>query len=160
MELSITLGDIVSSFIAVIAFFVAYRVAKSQIALNSKILLAENLVAVDALIYYFPPVQEDNNIIINSRVHIQNVSKSIIYLEEYTYKGQKYPNINSILPPTPMRFYYIDLPTVVNGYPVSSHVHIDLVLRDINDVKYSCSIFVDYINNEWIQKVGRCILCN
>ena len=60
MEISITLGDIVSSFIAIAAFFVTYRVAKSQIALNSKILLAENLVAVDAMVYYFPPIQKED----------------------------------------------------------------------------------------------------
>jgi hypothetical protein len=160
MEISITLGEILSSLIAGAALIVALLVAKSQIALNAKILLAENLVAVDAIIYNFQPVQVENITIIHSRLHIQNISKSIIYLKDYTFNGNKYPNKDSILPPNQNRSYYIELPDVVNGNPVSSHVHIDLVLIDINQKKYSCSIFVDFINNEWIQKVERCIQCN
>ena len=158
MELSITVGDIVTSIIAIFTLYVAYRVAKSQIALNSKILLTENLVAVDALVCNSPPFPVDNHIIIHSQVHIQNISKSIIYLDEYTYNGIKYPNIKSILPPNPLRYYYIELPDIIDGNPAQSHIQIVLFLEDINNNKYSCSIFIDFINNTWVQKVERCTI--
>jgi len=158
MACSITIGEILTVIIALAAFYVAYRVAKTQIALNEKLLIAENLVAVDAVIADSIE-QKDNITTVYSEVQIYNISKSILYLTEYTYNGTRYPNINSILPLNPARFYWIAIPVVIDGRTDIPHVHIVLTLSDINNVKHYCEISIDYVNSKWLQKVERCTKC-
>ena len=97
MDWSITLGEIISSVVSLKALIIAFIVAITQIKLNKKLLLIDNLVAVNADI--------SSNLITGTNndnpyweLQIYNIGKSLIYLTEYIFDGKKTPNINRILP--------------------------------------------------------------
>jgi len=156
MSWSMTLGELLSSLVALLALIVAYLVANSQIKLNKRLLLTNSVVAVDAEVTS-TLIPETNNNEPYWGLQIFNVGKSIMYLSEYTFDGKKYTNINRILSPDFGTGHVINLP------PVEKHVdgdipqhHIELILSDVENQKYTCLIDVRFINGKWKEEVTRC----
>ena len=152
----ITFGEITSSIIAFIALVVAGCVAIFQIKLNKRLLLVDNLVAVNAEISsnLITGTNDDNPY---WELQIYNIGKSIIYLTEYIFDGKRNSNINRILPPVFGQGYFINLPKIEGGpaEDIPQH-HIELIINDVEDKKYSCSIYVKFINGRWREEVTRC----
>ena len=156
MNWSITFGELLSSLVALLALIVAYLVANSQIKLNKRLLLTNSVVAVDAEVSS-TLIPGTNNNDPYWELQIFNIGKSIMYLSEYTFDGKKYTNINRMLSPDFRAGHVINLP------PVEQHIdrdipqhHIELVLSDVEDQKYLCSIDVRFINGKWREEVTRC----
>ena len=131
-------------------------VALFQIRLNKRLLLIDNLVAVNAEVSStLITGTNDNNPY--WELQIYNIGKSTVYLTEYAIDGKKNLDINRVLPQGFGQGYFINIPKIENytDRDIPQH-HIELILSDIEDKKHSCSIYIRFINGRWREEVTRC----
>ncbi len=156
----ITVGEIVSSMISLVALVVAAGVAIFQIRLNKRLLFTDQFVQVNVDVFsrQLTSASDEEPI---WELQIYNIGKSVVYLTDYLFDGKKNSNINRILPPIyGQAGYYITLPKTEQymGNDIPQH-HIELILSDVEDKKHTCSIFIKYINGMWREEVERCKKC-
>jgi len=91
----------------------------------------------------------------HSNLTMQNIGKTPLRILEYTYLGNKYPDIDALIYQTAT--YYIDLPTVIDGEPFNKieNVYVEIIITDDGKNTYTKKINVTFKNGRWSAKEYR-----
>ena len=152
----ISLGEILTSLIALLTFIVAIFIGKEQNRINRYLLKIQDFVEIFINIENFQIQSSNNSSSSRPVMRIYNIGNLVIFLSAYTFNGVRYSIENAAIPPVkmfPEHYYYIELPT--NG---TSHVSFELLFIDSLNKKWKAEGVADCSNehNNWQIKVSRC----
>lgn len=140
--------DILSIGISFIALISSVIIGRKQVQISKQQSDAQNKVELYLLTHSITIRSNDETVPdeICPAIYIRNIGANIVYLENYTFNGKKYPLGKEVLPPVSAYdgFHYIYLPT--DG---TDHISLTINFLDWQDQKWTTTGYADLRNGIW-----------
>jgi len=152
IDYTVNIGDLLSGIVSVVAIIAATIVGISQTKINQKMLKIQD--HYDLFIRVVPVTINDSSDQKSTvpKIALQNLSSSIVYLQNYSFNGRVYTVTQAPLPPVSYitdYIYLIDLPQ--NG---QTHVSFEIHYADSLNRNWLIDGYFDLVG-EWKWNLNR-----
>ena len=145
IDYTFNIGDLLAGIVSIVAILAALLVGISQTKINRDMLKIQD--HYDLFIRVIPVTTNDSpDHITQSKISLQNISSSIVYLQNYSFNGRIYAVTQAPLPPVSCiadYIYLIDLPQ--NG---QTHVSFEIHCADSLNRNWLIDGYFDF-DVEW-----------
>lgn len=156
---NITIGEIITFSIALLALFFASRIGIKQNAINETLLKLQDYVELYILVEPLKKIDinDESKVSNEPAMMLRNLSSAVIYIDRYVFNGREYQAHDRILPPISHYpgCYHITLPS--DG---TSHVSFEIYFEDWKHKKWLTKGYADFSERQWKITYAPCQIIN